>query len=474
MLTKSFKLKNTILTIALFTAVFIISCENEEFYDGSEYYISMSADTVQFDTVFSTIGSVTKRFTISNPHNQKVKIDQIYLAGGDDSFFRINVDGNPGTSIRNVEIDKHDSLYIFVEVTVDPLNQNNPLEIKDSILFITGNYEQDVNLIAWGWDVTIIKNQIVGTETWTSEKPYLILNSMMVDTNEVLTIDAGTKLFFDKKSRLYVAGTIQVNGAHENKVVFTGARLDNDYQEIPGQWQGIWLMPGSSDNYINEAVIKNAIIGIQVDTFTTSLNPTLHLSNSIIKNMTSSALYAQGSRVYGYNNEFSNCGQYTTALTIGGTYEFYHCTFANYWNYSTRRTASVLLTNYYIDINDNYQVRPLEKAYFGNCIIYGNKESEILFDNNPAGDFNYYFDHSVLKIDQEALNASQIENCIINESPLFVAPYEYNYELDTLSVAKDAAKVEIANLFPLDLNHNSRFNDEGPDIGAYERIEDNN
>jgi hypothetical protein len=46
-----------------------------------------------------------------------------------------------------------------------------------------------------------------------------------------------------------------------------------------------------------------------------------------------------------------------------------------------------------------------------------------------------------------------------------------NFELDTLSPAKDVAKVAISKLYPFDLKGRDRFLDKGPDIGAMERQE---
>jgi hypothetical protein len=189
----------------------------------------------------------------------------------------------------------------------------------------------------------------------------------------VLTIEAGAILHFHKNSRLYVAGTIIANGTYDLPIIFQGDRLEDMYEDIPGQWDGIWLMAGSMDNVFNFSEIKNAIIGIQVDTLANLSKPTLLLSNSKIENMTSAGIYAQGSTIEAFNNLITNCGQFAVALTIGGSYEFYHCTIGNYWGFSTRTTPSLLLNNYYVDVNSNIQVRPISKALFGNCIIYGNK-----------------------------------------------------------------------------------------------------
>ena len=81
-----------------------------------------------------------------------MKVSSIRLATGDQSMFRLNVDGLPGRSFSDVEIGADDSIFIFVEVTVDPNNQNTPLVVTDSILFETNGNLQDIDLVAWGQD----------------------------------------------------------------------------------------------------------------------------------------------------------------------------------------------------------------------------------------------------------------------------------------------------------------------------------
>ncbi len=466
-----FRILKHIFPLLFFFTIFF-ACEKEEFNNSPDANLIFSQDTILFDTVFTTIGTSTQRFTVKNPYNKNISISSIYLAGGENSPYRLNIDGFPGKSLNDIDLRAKDSLYIFVEVTIDPNNSDLPLVVQDSIVFSFNNKQQDIDLIAWGQDVNLINGEIIGTQTWSANKPYLIYNSMLVDENSVLTIESGAILHFHKSSRLYVAGTIIANGTLESPILFQGDRLEDDYDNIPGQWDGIWLMAGSKNNIFNYSHIKNAIIGIQTDTLENIIQPTLSISNSIVENMTSAGIYAQGSTIKAYNTVISNCGQFAIALTIGGSYEFYHCTIGNYWGFSTRTTPSVLLNNYYIDVNNNIQARSLDKALFGNCIIYGNKVSEIILDY-IGDDFNYKFDHSLIRVsdDFSVSDPNYFENVIVNKDPEFKDAFDRDFELDTLSVAKDKGKHEYGIMFPLDINLNNRNSDLAPDLGAYERIE---
>lgn len=462
-------------TIVLF--VCFIKCERFEWLQDSDAKLGFSTDTVFFDTIFTTIGSTTKQLKIYNRYNQPVKISSIALAGGSRSVFRLNIDGVAGNYATDVEIPEDDSLYIFVEVTLDPNNVDSLLAIHDSIIFITNGNLQDVNLVAWGLDVHLINGEIIETETWINDKPYLVINSMLVDTNQVLTIEEGVRVHFHRNSRLYVAGTLVVNGTLDNPVTFQGDRLEYDYRDIPGQWDGLWLLPGSHDNRINYAIIKNGIIGIEADTLASFVIPTLEISNSIVINMSAVGILGLGTTIKASNCVIGNCGQFAVALLWGQSYEFYHCTIANYyggWESTSRSNPAVGLNNYYEDIYGNIQIRPIEKAFFGNCIIYGNRDSEFEVDIYPGSILNYELDYCVTKIDPGKfdLGDQTYFNEIFNfEDPKFISYDDNDYQLDTLSSAKDRGFSDYATLFPLDMNGNSRLGDSGPDIGAYERIE---
>ena len=457
----------------------IFSCERETFITDATAGLTFSVDTVYFDTVFTQLGTVTKGFTVHNKHREYIRISSIKLAGGENSIFRMNIDGVPGAEQSDIEIPPKDSIYVFVEATLDPNYADDILLQEDSIMFLTNRNIQHVNLVAWGQDVHFLNKSVLETQTWVNDKPYLIFNYVYIDSLEVLTIEPGVRVYLHRDAVFFVGGTISVTGTLEDPVIFRGDRLEKMYEDIPGQWGGIYLMPGSRDNVFRHAVIRGGNFGILADTFMNTEVPTLILENSFIANQSSFGLLARGSIVKASNTVFANCANSAIALIYGGDYEFYHCTVANRWLYGgIRNYPAVLLNNYYYSSGGNIEIRNINRAYFGNCIIHGNRQFEFEIDKNPEGDgyINYTLDHCLGKFNSPTISSDHINpeifiNVLFDKDPKFISWDEYNFEPDTLSPVKDMGSRSIAELFPLDFNGSSRLDDEGPDIGAYERRE---
>lgn len=480
--------------IALFLGIlFVSSCEKMDYYSGSDARVAFSTDTIAFDTVFTTIGSATLNFRVYNSFDQPININNVSISGGEDSPFRMNVDGRRGKSVDDIKVYAKDSIYVFVEVTVDPNDQNLPLLIDDSIAFTINNNIQYVNLEAYGQDAYHFKAHpdsnylALSTQTFTGDKPYMIHDNLFVNDDAILTIEQGAVLHFRKDKSLFVGGTLKIDGTREAPVALRGDRLDDvfdgfAYDQVPGQWGYVHLLAGSKNNEINHASIRNSIIGIQVDSTVTPGVPTLKISNSIIENCTSIGLYAQGAYVVGENCVFANCAQVVVGLVIGGEYEFTHCTMGNFYDFAGGRSEpSVYVNNYYFDIFENLNVRPLKKATFKNCIIWGSNADELYMDNTIDDQpinapFNYMFDHCLIRT-RELVDTSDVEhytNIIWNKDPNFIEPSstgEANFQLDTLSFAKDAGFYPYAELIPADILGVDRLADDGPDFGAYERVE---
>ncbi|HJN06985.1 MAG TPA: hypothetical protein QF480_10255, partial [Bacteroidales bacterium] len=237
---------NIIMLISLLGILITVSCRKEEaISDNPSLKLSFSVDSVVFDTVFTSIGSATKQLRVHNRSNSKIRISNLSLGLGEQSAYRINVDGVGANNFTDIEISGGDSIYIFVRVTIDPKNINNPYVVEDDIHFLTNGNEQSVKLIAWGQDANYIlaDSYIEGLPPfkivadslevvhWTNQKPYVIYGYAVIDSYGKLIIDEGARIYFHEGSGLwaYVDGVLNVDGTVENQVTFKGDRLEHEY-----------------------------------------------------------------------------------------------------------------------------------------------------------------------------------------------------------------------------------------------------
>lgn len=477
------KILNRFLVIPLILSA-LWACENDNFSSSPSIKLTFSTDTVLFDTVFTTIGSSTRYLKVYNRSKSDVRISSIVLAGGIASPYRINVDGRRGPLVKDIPLRSGDSLFVMVEVTVNPTLSDAPLLIPDSIVFITNANVQDVKLVAWGQDVYMHNGVTIENDSvFPVNKPHLIYDYLFVGKNATLTLPAGARLHFHNNAQLVVAGTLKVEGTATMPVIMQGDRLEKFYSDKGGQWGGVWLSAGSRHNSIAWADIRNAVIGLMVDTCYTPGIPTLVLSHSKIGNASYVAFLARGARVDVDNCLFYNSAYSCVALTMGGWYRFYHTTIANYWgDYIFRKGPALLLNNYY-----PYQLVPdgpvlveprnLVEASFYNSIIYGSISNELGLDYKYNGQpvnayFNYKFTDCILKVPTSIdLSDPQHFLRVKRDDPRFKDITKWNFELDTLSPAEGIGDFTIATGFPIDLNGVNRLADGKPDLGAFERVE---
>jgi len=159
--------------------------------------LTFSTDTVVFDTVFTTVGSTTKQFKLYNPSNKPLKIDKIKLMGGEQSPFRINVDGLKGPDVSDIIVEAKDSLFVFVEVTLGVNNQTLPLVVEDSIQFTTNGTNQFIQLAVWGQDAYFHYKDL-NEGIWPNDKPHVVYGYAAVDSSKTLEIQAGTHIYMHK------------------------------------------------------------------------------------------------------------------------------------------------------------------------------------------------------------------------------------------------------------------------------------
>lgn len=478
-------MRSLILFLVIILAV-MGSCRRTHLFGGKAELL-FSTDTVFFDTVFTTVGSITERVKIYNPHDGAVVIDRLYFANEGGSNFKMNADGTAGKEVRDIEIAAFDSIFVFIEVTVDPNGAMTPMVLEEKLVVQSGESEQSVMLVAWGQDAYFYPSLSFGDhngdgigDAWQlpTDKPIVFYGYSIVDSGAVLTIPCGARVHFHANSGLIVGhqASLKITGCVDNPVIIQGDRLEDYFKEIPGQWGqvygGIYLTQTSIDNHINHAIIKNGTVGIVVDS-NTNENPTLLIENTQILNMSYIGLLAQDARVVANNLVVGNCGDHAVALRYGGDYTFQHCTFANFWS-GKPRSRSVLLLNNHFKVDGTTYVRDFT-ALIENTIVYGSLDEEVDIDADESQPFNYHFDHCVLKRDTNELDDPEHYTSIVlnpaspivdgvSRHPLFL-DFTEDYRLYEQSKARDQGK-ESEVLF--DIEGNGRIGP--PDIGAYEYI----
>ncbi len=506
-------MKQVILFLSIFSIIALSSCRKDFSTQLSTGQLEFSKDTVFLDTVFTGIGSSTYALKVYNRSKNDITIPNIQLNKGDDSGYRLNVDGIPGQYFENIDILAKDSIYVFIETTIDYSLATDPLYI-DELVFDSGENRQDVKLITLVQDAVflfpnkengVIETLVIDGEettiqgrylendelTFTDEKPYVIYGYMMVGTAEneakTLTIEAGTNvhfhansgLFVNQNSSLQVLGSLNIEGQAQTEVVFQGDRLEPEFENTPGQWGNIILFPYSQNNSIDYATIKNGTIGIIAYGNNTG-TPVLTITNSQIYNNSLFGILGLQSNIKGNNLAINNSGLSAFSAMVGGKYEFTHCSFANSWN-TPRSTPNIWL------LDSNSRIKKEEEELFTyeldvnftNCIISGSANIELEFEQEGNKDFDFYFANNLIQFNDvnnifagnpfyDFFNTDYFTNNIFNENPDFK-----NLQLNELNIGDNSAGIGHANpagtlLVPFDILETPRI--IPADIGAYEHI----
>ena len=518
-------------TLTLGFLILWSSCRKDFEFSPSTGSLQFSKDTVYLDTVFTNIGSSTYNLKVYNTSDDDIFIPRIQLGKGYESLYRLSVDGTLGVGnnvdeplgkiFENVEILAKDSLFIFIETTIDT-NQNpitsNQILYTDAIEFDTGTNLQKVELVTLFQDAVfiypernnttkvietltlniggeLIETDLQGREllpdelTFTNEKPYVIYGFATVPSNETLTIEAGTRVHFHDNSGIIVSNgaSLHINGDFstdqdllENEVVFEGDRLESNFANVPGQWGTIWFLDGSINNIINYTTIKNATVALLSDGNPNEATNKLTVTNTQIYNSSAFGILGRNTSIAGENVVINNSGQSSFAGTLGGKYNFTHSTIANYWNNGFRQFPSVLVNNFILDEDNVATIADLTEANFNNCIIYGNDNPEILLDEieDDAVAFNFKFTNCLIRFQNnnnnfngpnyDLNNTTHYEGNIFNQDPNFKDTELNKLIIGDESAANNKGQLTFATQVPVDILNTNRTT--SPDIGAYQHI----
>ncbi|UOQ54037.1 hypothetical protein [Hymenobacter cellulosivorans] len=458
--------------------------------------LEFSTDTVLFDTVFTQVGTVTKRLWVYNRNSRAVKVEQISVVNPAVTEYSIIVNGDGGAMANNVEIRGKDSLLVLVRAKLGPggaQSEGKPFLIADQLRFKTNGNDQQVELVAYGQNAFFHRGVLGCNEVWRKDKPHVLPSSVLVPAGCVLTIEAGARVYAHAGAAIIVKGTLRVNPTYSptgeikptdpNIVRFSADRLEPFYNEIPGQWAGIQFDSVSSrNNVIRYAEIKNASFGLLVyNPGNQQPRPRVTVENTVIKNISGSRLsFAGGGQTFDgagalsiggdfnlTNCLFTNCGEYAILGLAGSTFNLNFCTIANYTPQFRRETESLAFTN-------ESAVRrvpgPLPtRITIRNSIIWGSIPEELLFKN--GNDYpELIIQNSVLRTQRYKTSFDNNGNRL-NVDPKFKRPAgqfadKFDYNLDTLSAVRNTAR-PFGGITTDLLNRSRDLNT--PDPGAYER-----
>ncbi|MEL6919142.1 MAG: hypothetical protein AAFO99_15605, partial [Bacteroidota bacterium] len=410
------------------------SCRKDFDFDPTTGNLTFSLDTVFLDTVFTNIGSSTYTLKVYNRSNDDLRIPSIRLGDGDNSNYRLNVDGQAGKFFQDIPILAKDSLFIFIETTFDvaPTNETEFL-YTDALQFDPNGTLQEVQLVTLVRDAVFLfpgeladgttETLLLGLDeegneiriegfvlaadqlNFTNEKPYVIYGYAAVSEENTLTMDAGARVHFHQDSGILMGqgSSLKINGSLstdpellENEVIFEGDRLEPSFSDVPGQWGAIWLSAGSVAHEINHLTIKNATVGLLVEGNGDVAAPTLTLKNSQIYNSATVNLWGRSAAIQGENVVLGSAGDVSLYCNAGGSYEFVHTTIANYWSNSFRNGPALQIDNF-STVNGQNLGEDLVRAQFTNSIIDGNTSLELSLLDNGTNAFNFNFSHCLLK-----------------------------------------------------------------------------
>lgn len=471
------------IAIVLLIAVMDSSCKKTRLLtSGGE--LRFSVDTLAFDTVFTAQGSFTNGFVIYNTQDEKIRISSIHMESGPNSYFHLNVDGDSSKNVTTVEIAPHDSAWVFATVKIDPTNADNPFVIVDRMIATLNGKDFAVPFTAYGQNA----HYLVGThdtintsQTWLTDKPYVIIHGLDVLPGATLTVPAGCRVYMHADSRLFVYGTLKVNGSKTDSVIFQGDRLDRNYfgyEGYPGEWGGIAFMPQSQNNEMHYAIVTNCGNGAgnfyPAGVFagwddSSGLRADVFLDHTIISNSIGYGLMSLGAKVTAENCLVHTCGAEALALVRGGTYNFKNCDFIVYGNdkvsHIQEPTAAILN---YLQIDDTHYVGGDLNANLTNCVVMGSLDNELVCDKKDGFAFNVTLDHCLIKDGGSAIDASVSQTaCIFNSDPKFADYIKFDFHSTAGAPMIDAGVNTVFTGLPNDLDDKPRVHN-AIDIGCFE------
>lgn len=479
-------MKKIIFSVFIVFGILILnSCDDgDSFTVSSNNALSFSADTIRFDTVFSTVPSSTRSFWVYNKSGNGLRCSSVRLEGGNQFGFRVNVDGiylspEEGYRANNIEVRNKDSIRVYVELTSALTNKDLPVEINDNLVFnLESGLQQKVALNAWSWDATQIKNCTISKDsTLSGDKPLVVYGNLTIEEGSTLTIAAGTTLYFHGDAGIDVKGRIVCAGTASSNIIMRGDRLDHmfdylPYDRVSGQWNGLHIAESSYDNEVSYTDIHGAFNGIVVDSSDVSRNKLL-LSNSTIHNCQGYGMQTLNSSITISNCQLSNT--LNNCLSIeGGNVNVLNTTMAQFYPFDSSRGSALCFSA---------AKYPLLAFDCKNSLVTGYSDDEmhgIKPSNESETPFAYTFSNCIIRtpeVEDEEVKTHFVD--VVFEDVKDTVKYgrkhfvkvdgdmqQYDFSLRKESAAVDVANASTATF--TDRKGNKR--DDRPDIGAYEYL----
>ena len=485
-----------------FLIVVLPGCEPKEdlITTDSSARLEFAEDTVKFDTVFVSVGTVSKRLWVYNRNARAVRVAEISLQNRPGVNYSLLINGDATSAARDVEIRGKDSLLVLVRATIDPTPSDlKPFLVVDDLRFRTNGNEQLVKVLSYGQNAYFHDaERIRRNTTWRADKPHVIYNSVLVERGATLTIEAGARIYSHAGSFLVVQGRLLCNPAFQptgelkpedrNFVRFQGDRREEQYREVPGQWGGIQFDTLSRDNVVRFTEIKNSNYGLFFfNRRNYQPHPNVLVENSLFHNISTinSGLGVEGAALLGVYGDFvvrntliTNCEQYAL-FCIGNVNQLDYVTVANYPRLLHDKPSVLLAPS--IEINRVPTPAVAPRLAMRNSIVWGtNKDgNELAFANGDLYPSTINISNSVLKTKEydnigtlgqrknsNILNPTEGPAYLFKSTPIRFRGKTLDFQLDTLSPASNKG-LPLPGL-TRDLLNRPR-NSATPDIGAYER-----
>ena len=462
-------------TMLLACSMLLSACHSTE-HPLDQQQLTFSQDTLNFDTIFTEMGSITKQVKIYNYTPLTQTITSVRLQQG--NYFQVNIDGISDLSrLANTTIPPRDSMFIFIKMFIPELSSPTPVTIEDNLLVQTTDQHSratsTLHLLACGQDIETIDSLYISADTTlTGIKPRRVMRYIFVDSIATLTLDAGVSLILHDSAQIIIKGTLISQGTKDEPVVIRGDKLYHLFDAVPydyvsGLYGGVFILQPQDKKQRHHQLTHTNIHGANYGLYCYSPDinnlSDIEIDACYIHNCSQYGLIIQNMNSTVTNTEISNAA-YNCVYLAGGAHHFTFNTIANYFNNTNIRmhnigrqyVASLFINNL---SKSNSPTRPV----FYNNIIAGRETDNLVIATPLPNHYQALFSHNYIMAD--TIDMPGFSNNVFGQTNdtvftnTFYSRYEqeyYNFGLDSLSPARQIADTTHTLLYPTDRMGNLR------------------